>query len=719
MTRVLSRAFAAFLWSAACQVCSAAPGGLPSSPAITNIHVQPGQIDLRFDPYPSAQSYTVLSGTNPAILQPDTSFFQAPYMRGTNGTRIVYGYEWRSTNVVSPVGFYRVAVTPLPSTNVLAGTVLSRLAYGPTPDLLERLSAEGPDHWIHEQLQPWSIEEAVSLSHTNLPFIEERFVAADAFVWPTNASITDLRARHVLRAVGANRQLLEVLLQFLENHFVTQVDKTRDYFEGYYNDSNLENRLAAQTEYLELERWREALLNPQCTFHDLLKISAESPAMIVYLDTVSSRGDGNRVANENFARELLELFTFGVDNGYDQNDITVMSRAWTGWTLEKVAFTNVTNPFALATTNIIPGSSNVSTTVKSNLYGAWTLNFRSNWHNTSTKTLFPGKTVPARFGPPYAGSSYQLVLSNGGGTNGMRDGYQVLAHLANQPFTQEFISSKLCRLLVHDDFPSPNSDPDTAEYHFYDYASENLAPEAALVHACMEAWETNSPKGQIWKVVETIVRSDLFRGQAASLQKVKTPLELAVSALRALRSSTNGSGLFGSFTAFTDGFNIVGTSSTAVSPLTRMGEMSLFNRESPDGYPEAGPPWISAGTLAERLRFLQAFCIAPGQSGHADAGNSRTGCDPVGLLRSKLPQEGWRDTAAVVDYFLSLLYPAEGTANLALYRQAAMTYLNTNDDGNPSPFSNLTVSSTANSAYDNRVRGMVGMLITQPRFQEQ
>src|SRR2546422_7275615 len=46
---------------------------------------------------------------------------------------------------------------------------------------------------------------------------------------------------------------------------------------------------------------------------------------------------------ENYARELLELFTFGVDNGYDQNDITVMSRAWTGWSVNIMDRTNEFN----------------------------------------------------------------------------------------------------------------------------------------------------------------------------------------------------------------------------------------------------------------------------------------------------------------------------------------------------------------------------------------
>lgn len=695
----------------------------PPQAAITHLQAGDTNVSLRFTPYPSAETYRILSGTNISVLKPDTNFSLRPFpasvrLIGTNWSTN-YVYEWRRGGPTQPAEFFGVEITPLSSNRVFAATALNRLAYGPTPDELARLTIEGPEPWIAEQLAPWSVEETVAQTHTNVPFIQGRFVPANEFVTRTNSSISDIRGWHVLRAVGARRQFLEVLLQFLENHFVTQVDKTRDYFEGYYNDSDLENRLAAQTEYLEIEKWRAALLNPTCTFYDLLKISAESPAMIVYLDTVTSRGDGTRVANENYARELLELFTFGVDNGYDQNDITVMSRAWTGWTLEKVDFAQYLNPFAVATTNIIPGSTNLSTTTKSNLFGVWAMNFRTNWHNTSTKTIFAGKTVPARFGEPWAGRNYQLSLSNGSGTNGIRDGYQVMAHLANQPFTQEYISIKLCRLLVHEDFPSPSTDPSSHEYAFYDYTATELSPEARLVRECMLAWETSNPKGQLWKVIETIVRSDLFRSQKAAQQKVKTPLELAASTVRALRTSTNGSGSAGSFTSFTDGLNIGGTSSTATTPLTRMGEMFLFNRESPDGYPEAGSPWISAGTLAERLRFIQAFCIAPSQSGHGDAGNSNTACDPVGLLRSRLSPDSWKDAGAVAEFFIGLIHPGEGQANLALYREAAVSFLNTSDSGTASPFATLTVSSTANSTYDNRVRGLVAMLMTLPRFQEQ
>jgi uncharacterized protein (DUF1800 family) len=613
--------------------------------------------------------------------------------------------------------------------------VLNRLTYGPTPDELKRIRQIGAEAYLAEQLAPWNITEDVINTHPYMAAIEARLVPADAFAYRTNAAISDLRAWHVLRAVGARRQFLEILLQFLENHFVTQWDKGSDWFDIYYDSSTMRNVLSTQQEYLENLRWRAALLNPACTFHDLLRISAESPAMIIYLDTVISRGDGSNIANENYAREIMELFAMGVDNGYDQTDITVQSRIWTGWRVEKVALTNWANPFAAVSTTIIPGSTNTSTTTKSNLLGAWAFNYKTNYHNSSTKTIFQNKYVPARFGAPWATRTYgtnkapglyQVVIPGYSrfDTNGISEGYRFMQHLADLPFTQEYISIKLCRLLVHDSFPNPSNDPETPEYAFYNYAAGALTPEAELVRQCMLAWETNSPRGQIWKVLETIVKSDLFRSQGAVRQKVKTPFEFTVSAIRALRSSTNGSNLAGSFTAYTDGYSLVGTNTTDPTPLSRMGEMLLFDREAPDGYPEAGAFWISAGTLAERLRWVQSFCLASGQWGHAGSTNDAgaTVCDIVGLIRNQLPSNQWQNAEAVADLFLDLLFQGEGRGNLHLYREAAVNFLNDGAaDPTPSaaPFRNLAVSSSPSSAYDQRVRGMVAMLMTMERFQEQ
>jgi uncharacterized protein (DUF1800 family) len=768
---------------------------------------------VQFPLCPAAQEYKVFQ----------TPRLDLPFAEDLSGS--FWGGTWTAP-LAGPQAFYQIGVTPLDPNVVLTTTALNRLAYGPTPDELERVQAIGPQAFINEQLAPELIQETLSIdalpatnsgwvyvtatgagsSSTLYIYLNSRggegyiddvqlvagttagvgpnllrnanfelplstndwtispnligsIVTTEAAhsetsslkvvttapgttkasaIWQTvtpalsaskqytlsfwylpiaehpssvtvrlsgsgivggtsgsllnqlnynEASIDALRSWHVLRAIQSKRQLLEVLLQFCENHFVTEYTKSSQYFDNFYSDPEPAH-FATQLEFRENKRWRQALLNPQCTFYDLLKISAESPAMIIYLDTVTSRGDGNpaQIANENYARELMELFTFGVNNGYDQNDIVEMSKAWTGWRVELVDSASEFDPLASRLVDLNP---HVNIT---NLFGVWAFKYRTDRHNNGPKNIFPGKVVPDRFGPPYAGRAYQLLLAARSGTNGIQDGYDVLAHLANQPFTQEFISVKLCRLFVHDNFAIG-----------YDFTDPNLSPEGQLVHQCMQTWENSSPKGQIRAVLATIFNSDLFRGNDASMQKVKTPLEFTVSALRALRTTTSD----GVITAQSDGN--VGTI------LDRMGSMLLFDRLEPDGYPEVAAPWVSAGTVAERLRFVQSLLIAPNQSGRSDAGNSFV--DPVSLLKTKLTASSLTDAAAVADYFLGILYPAEGKANLDLYRASAINFLNTSDDGTkPAAFNALAVSSTA---YDTRIRAMVAMLLTFQRFQEQ
>ena len=545
------------------------------------------------------------------------------------------------------------------------------------------------------------------------------------------AQLHHLRAWHVQNAVGARRQLVEVLLQFLENHFVTEHDKSRNYLSAYYTDGTMQDILAADWEFRENAAWRKVLLRPDGTFYDLLKISAESPAMIVYLDTVNSRGDAKNVANENYARELFELFCLGVDNGYDQLDIVAQSRAWTGWTVDLLAPGEESNPFAVRSTvyGLNPGSGYNQV---SNLVGTWTFRFRSDRHgtnrapllsvwstnSTSTNLIALGpKLVPARFGSPWAGMSCQLTIPGRTGTNGIQDGYDVIRHLANLPMTMEYLSVKLCRLFVHDGFPNPTTRPELPEYAFYDYTNPNRSAEAELVHQCMLAWWNNNPRGQLRPVLRTIFNSELFRTRAGVSHKVKTPIEFAASALRALRSANSD----GTFTASTDGYSIAGTSRDgSKAPLTRMGSMLLFDRDAPDGYPEGGPSWISAGTLAERTRFVQAALMSTTDTNKNDGMNTSANgnlTDPVALLKKKLPAGSWTSAGSVADYFVGILFPSEGTANLSQYRQAAVTFLNTADNGTTSSlFTSLGVGTTA---YDTRVRGMVAMLMTQQRFHEQ
>jgi hypothetical protein len=283
----------------------------------------------------------------------------------------------------------------------------------------------------------------------------------------------------------------------------------------------------------------------------------------------------------------------------------------------------------------------------------------------------------------------------------------VTAAIANLPFTMEYISVKLCRLFVHEDFV----------HGVYDYADPNRSAEVELIRQCMVAWDTpvGGRKGNIRSVLNTIFNSELFRSHGGSLQKVKTPVEFAASAIRALRAP-GPSGL----TARTDGYSISGRSRTSSSaPLTRMGAMMLFDRDAPDGYPEAGAPWISSGTLAERVRFIQTMLMTTTDTNKNDgiSGGNFNITDPVGLLKAKTPSGSWSDAGAVSDFFLGILYPAEGRANLDEYRTLAINFLNTDDNGSaPSLFTTL-VNTTP--AYDSRVRAMVAMLMTLPRFQEQ
>lgn len=546
-------------------------------------------------------------------------------------------------------------------------------------------------------------------------------------------SLSDLRAWYILNAVSSPRQLLEVLTQFLENHFVTEHAKSYDYFDRHYNDSAVEEAIAADWEYREITGWRNALLNPNCTFYDLLKVHAESPAQIVYLDTVESRGDGTRVANENYARELFELYCMGVDNGYDQLDITAMSRAWTGWTVNQVDRGNINNPFA-PTTQTYGFYPTTSGSGVSNRVGVWTFSYNSNWHGTNrapilsvwhpnanrTNLLATGpKTYAPRLGAPWAGRPYQIALPRRTGSAGIQDGYDVIASLSTNIHTAEYLSVKLCRLFIHDEFPNPTTTVDLPEYAYYNYADPNRSAEAELVRQCIIAWDTPGPdgrKGHIRSVLRTIFNSDLFRGHEGSLQKIKTPVEFAVSAIRALRSPNPN----GSFTANTDGYSISGRSRTSSSsPLVRMGNMKLFDRDAPDGYPEAGAPWISGGTLAERIRFVQTMLMTNNSPAKADniSGGNNNVADPVALLKKKLPSSSWNNAGLVADYFLSILFPAEGRANLDLYRGNAVNFLNTSDDGTAaSLFSSLSHTS---AQYDTRVRAMAAMLMTLQRFQEQ
>ena len=842
----------------------------PAPPRITVGKTTNGQPRLVF-PYPAAQQYHVFSASNVTnSLAPDT-----------NSGRFL-GPAWIVTNGEA-MRFYSVGVTPMSSNDLLAGIVLNRLTYGPTPDSIDRIRAIGPQAFIDEQmaaesitdstdsdsritnaplptippnpltnwirvtatgsaggvnfgvyltgagvvyvdnislvtgtnaevgtnlltngdfedgsLGPWvpggSVREAIitnspttdgqaasgnnclrltmrsapgsltaGLSQpfaTNTPASTQKFTltfyylpvqntnALDLIARVTSggssggttgrvslpllppapptppspppainvtyntltntlASLDDLRAWHVFRAIHSPRQLHEILAQFFQNHFTTQYQKTQDYFDNYefgaYTNDRVRQGIALDLHWREHQKFREALLNPNCTFYDLLKISIESPAMIIYLDTILN---SKAAPNQNYGREVMELHTMGADNGYIQQDIVDLARVWTGWRVDKKDPAVANDPFAAPFSH-----SNLTNLANTN--GFWVLHYNPSQHDTNTKRLFTNGPIAARFGPRFgAGQPYSLILSNSQatGTNGFGEGYKVAQHLSTLPYTMEFISVKLCRLFVHEDF----------NYGVYDYTAPDLSPEGQLVRDCMNAWDTpagDGRKGNIRSVLNVIFNSALFRGQGASQQKVKTPLEYAVSAIRALRAVSTDTNGWISSTCDSDGYGISGTNGNS-SPLSRMGNMALFNKAEPDGYSEFGRLWLNTANLDERMRFVQHLLMPTSSSlkssDYGSAGRNNTS-DPVALLKMKLSAADWNNDAAVVDFFLGLFFPGEGVANLGRDREAAIAYLNLNDAGNAAS----AFSSLSGAAYDGRVRSMVGFLMSLPRFQEQ
>jgi uncharacterized protein (DUF1800 family) len=378
----------------------------------------------------------------------------------------------------------------------------------------------------------------------------------------------------------------------------------------------------------------------------------------------------------------------GADNGYVQQDIVELARVWTGWSVAKKDPANAGNPFAPTQTD------------PTNSPGLFSLHFRPNVHTTNVaKRLFTNVVVDPRFGPFRGGQPYGLTINTNAfpGTNGFGEGYVVINHLANLPQTMEFLCVKLCQLFVHEQF----------EHGIYVYAAP-ATPEAQLIKECMTAWDTpagDGRKGNIRSVLQAIFSSALFRGHAASQQKIKTPLEFAISAIRALRTQNTDTNGYISVTADTDGYALA-------NPLSRMGGMGLFNRPEPDGFSEFGRNWLSTANLDERWRFAQHLLMATGYAlKNTDYGTTRNTSDPSALIRARLASQSWNDPAAIADFFLGLLYPGEGVANLAQDRQAAIDFLNTNEAGAASPF-NFT-------QHDGRVRGMVALLMCFPRFQEQ
>ncbi|MFK5984860.1 MAG: DUF1800 family protein [Pseudomonadota bacterium] len=178
---------------------------------------------------------------------------------------------------------------------------INRITFGLTPELLKQVQENGFQSYLAQQMSPMSIDDS-ELDNFFGDWLPE-----------SRKQLIDYQLYY---ATYSKRQLLELMTWFWENHFSTDIRKTRK----------------VSYEVADNQLFRQYALS---NFKQLLSISATSPAMMIYLDNHKSR---KQEPNENYARELLELHTMGVGGGYTAADIAAVARVFTGWKVRDKAF---------------------------------------------------------------------------------------------------------------------------------------------------------------------------------------------------------------------------------------------------------------------------------------------------------------------------------------------------------------------------------------------
>ncbi len=361
----------------------------------------------------------------------------------------------------------------------------------------------------------------------------------------------DLSEGKLLRAVYSNRQLNEVLVDFWYNHFNVFLEKGNDRF--------------LVTSY-ERDSIRPHVLGK---FKDMLLATAQDPAMLFYLDNWQSvapptpealakmgpRARNARGLNENYARELLELHTLGVDGGYTQKDIIAVARCFTGWT------------------------------IKNGFRASGGFEFNGRVHDKGEKVVL-GVTIPA-----------------GGGKE---DGLKVLDILVHHPSTGRFISRKLAQRFVADD------------------------PPPALVERMARTFREKD--GDLREVMKTMLASKEFWSQGAWRSKMKSPLEMIASAIRATGAD-------------------VQSASTVAGQLQQLGE-PLYRKVEPTGYSSANAEWTNSAALLARMNF--ALALAQNKVPGLKVDTSRfEKLEPAAIARAVLFSDSSAETRAAISKSLA------------------------------------------------------------------
>jgi uncharacterized protein (DUF1800 family) len=274
--------------------------------------------------------------------------------------------------------------TAVPNENVAApetwasnsARLVRRATMGITRDELARANSVGYQGYLMYQLNYERIDDAaaeafVSTKYPLLAQSNDTLFSSDA-----RTVQNQLIDSTIYRAAFSKRQLYQRMVEFWSDHFNIDYDKVQ---------------------YLKVIDDRDVIRKHALgKVSNIVKASAKSAAMLVYLDQQTSN---NRAPNQNYARELMELHTLGVDGGYSQNDVAELSRVLTGWTIQ----------------------------------GRGNFIFNPNIHDWGAKSVL-GVTIPA--GSPSLGQ------------DGVKEGETIIDMLVNHPSTARFIATKMLKWLL-------------------------------------------------------------------------------------------------------------------------------------------------------------------------------------------------------------------------------------------------------------------------------
>jgi uncharacterized protein (DUF1800 family) len=257
--------------------------------------------------------------------------------------------------------------------------LVRRITLGITKDELERAKALGYAKYLDEQLKPSVIDDRATNAFITSKYPTLRMSPEELYGANLGAVQTELQEATLYRAAFSKRQLHERMVEFWTDHF--SIDRN-------------------QVGYLKLVDDRDVIRKHALgKFPALLKASAHSAAMMEYLDQTASRR-GN--INENYAREIMELHSVGVDGGYTQQDVNELARVLTGWTVS----------------------------------GRGIFTYDAPLHDFGPKAVL-GKTVPA--------------TAAGTGLAGKGEADAIIDTLALHPRTANYIATKLTKFLLQYD----------------------------------------------------------------------------------------------------------------------------------------------------------------------------------------------------------------------------------------------------------------------------